>query len=254
MKYSLHFLNSNKKKIEILQELPDKGDKFPTILLVPGFGMDLHEYGFFDEASVVLVRNGFQTFRFSFEGTGKSQGNFTEMTVESQVQQLRDVINFITKDRFVDKSRVAIFAQSYGTVVTTISMPLPEIKTLAYTSAPHDPYTSLSKWFKRERGFDPVGESVINRSDGRKTRIGPKFWESLQKFNLISEIKKVTQPILLIHGSFDQRVPILEAEDLYLAVQGRKKLHIVEKADHAFTGRFRLPVLKLIAQWFLEEL
>ncbi len=248
MKYSLHFQDSNKKKIEVLQELPDKGDKFPTILLVPGFGMDLHEYGYFDEASQVFMRNGFQTFRFSFEGTGGSQGNFTDMTVESQVRELRYVINLI------DKGRIGLYAQSFGTVVTSVSFPLPEIKTIVFTSAPRDPYTSLSKWFKRERGFDPLGESVIVRSDRRKTRIGPKFWESLQKFNILQEIRKVTQPILLIHGSFDQRVPVIEAEDLYMATLCRKKLHIVEKADHAFTGRFRLPVLKLIAQWFLEEL
>ncbi len=77
MKYDLRIRDSFGNLLEVRQDLPDKGDSFPTILMVPGFGADLHETGLFDDISTALVKNGCQTIRFSFEGTGKSDGSLS---------------------------------------------------------------------------------------------------------------------------------------------------------------------------------
>lgn len=256
MKYNLKIRDSFGKQLEVLQTVPEKGDTFPTIVLVPGFGMDLHEYGYFDEAADLLFKNGFQTFRFSFEGTGKSEGDFVNTTLDTQVQQLKDMLEYVHQDRFTKSNPVGIFAQSFGTVVATAALPIPKnkVKTIVYTSAPFDPYTSLAKWFKRQRGFNPDGISIIERTDKRKTRVGPKFWESLNQHTVIEEIKQLTQPILFIHGSKDKRIPLWQAEDYFAAVTAKKRLHVVENADHAFTGKYRLPVLQLVTDWFNEKL
>lgn len=254
MKYDLRIRDSFGHLLEVLQELPDKGDKFPTIVMVPGFGMDLHEYGYFDEVSKELVRHGFQTFRFSFEGTGKSEGNFVEMTVDKQAKQIHDLLDYIKKDRFTNIRKIGVLAQSFGGVTVITAFPFKTPKSYLFTSVPAHPVDSLSKWFKRQRGFRPEGISEIERSDKRKSRVGPLFWKSLLKHNLLEEIKILKQPILFIHGGKDNRIKVWEAEEYFNAVSSRKKLHIIDRADHAFTGKYRPKVVELVVEWFNETL
>ncbi|MEK7166050.1 MAG: prolyl oligopeptidase family serine peptidase [Patescibacteria group bacterium] len=254
MQYKLKLRDSSGKSLELLQDLPEKGSVFPTVIMVPGFGMDLHEYGYFDYVSRILTRHGIQTFRFSFEGLGNSEGSYQETTIDSQAMQLHDVVNYVNKDRFTKKKRIGILAQSFGTSVVTVALPLPKIKTVIYTSAPIDPYTSISKWFKRQQGFFPEGISKIERSDKRKTKIGPEFWTSLANHDLKREITVLKQPILFIHGGNDIRIKPFEAHEYFSQVKSRKKFVLIERADHGFTNKFRLKVIDQITKWFSEEL
>lgn len=255
MKYNLTVKDSFGYDLEVLQELPQKGDIFPTVIMVPGFHMDLHEYGLFDEISDALVKNGFQTFRFSFEGSGKSEGNFVDMTIEKQAQQLKDILKYVLKDRFTDTEKVGVYAQSFGTSTVTAALPLPEIKVLLFSATLPDPATKFEKWFNKQRGFEPEGISEIQRSDKRKTRIGPAFWTSLKKRNFLEDILGLTQPILFVHGGNDDKIRYWDIEQYYNSVVSpRKKLQVIEKSDHAFTGKYRPILLKLIADWFNETL
>lgn len=254
MKYKLRVRDTYGHLLEAVQELPEKGSKFPTILMVPGFGMDLHEYGYFDELSQELVKLGFCTVRFSFEGSGNSEGKFEKMTIDSQAQQVKDLLMYVKKDRFTKKGRIGIYAQSFGGATVISSLPLTGVKSYLFTSTPAFPYDSLSRWFKRQRGFRPEGISEIERSDKRKTRIGPDFWRSLARHDLPQVLNRLTLPVLFVYGSRDDRVKVWEREAYYNAVKTRKKFQIVELADHAFTGRYRPKIIELITDWFTQTL
>lgn len=255
MDYKLKIKDSFGHQLEVLQELPQKGDKLPTVILVPGFGMDLHEYGLFDEVSDTLIKNGFQTFRFSFEGSGDSEGAFIETTIEKQVQQVKDIIDYVMHDRFTQKAQIGIFAQSFGTVAISQALPLPGIKTYLFTGTPPDPYTSMEKWFKRMHGYNPESISQIERFDKRKTKVGPDFWKTLAKVNMVKNLNHLEQPILFIHGGNDKRIRYWKVEEFFQSLQVKnKRLHVIEKADHTFTGVYRPVLLKLTADWFNETL
>ncbi|OGG09344.1 hypothetical protein A2699_06410 [Candidatus Gottesmanbacteria bacterium RIFCSPHIGHO2_01_FULL_43_15] len=254
MKYDLRVPIQSGNLLEVVQDVPEKGMRFPTVLLVPGFGMDLHESGYFDQASDILVRNGFQTFRFSFSGTGKSQGNFVDMTLTKQADELREVLKSIKTDRFTNPRKIGILAQSFGSVAAIAAQPLAGIKSYVFTSAPADPYQSLEKWFKRQRGYNPEGISEIERTDKRITRVGREFWQNLKQHDLSKQMQHIKEPIKLIYGGKDIRIKPWEFQDLYVHASGRKNLVVVEKSNHAFTGKARPVVLALIAEWFNETL
>lgn len=255
MKYEYFVRDSFGNNLEVLQELPDKGDVFPTVVMVSGFGADLHEYGLFDEISTLLVKNGFQTIRFCFEGTGKSDGEFVTMTMLKQAQQLKDILNeCVLKDRFADKSRIGLYAQSFGTATTVAALPLPMIRTFMFSSATADPQDSLGRLFRRQRGYNPEGISKRERSDNKIIKIGPEFWQDLRRHNLIGLIRKLSQPILFVHGTKDKKVKARESLLYFDAVKSRKKFQVIELADHAFTGRFRAAFLGVILDWFEETL
>ncbi|HCS78855.1 TPA: hypothetical protein DIV55_03860 [Patescibacteria group bacterium] len=254
MKYELKIPNSQGQQLEVLQELPDKGDQFPTVILVPGFGVDLHEYGYFDEITTLLLQNGFQTFRFSFSGTGKSQGNFEDMTIESQATEFKLIVDYVLRDRFTMPGHVGIFAQSFGASVVISALPITGISTFMFSGTQAFPGETLARHFKRQRGFNPEAVSKMERSDKTITRIDPQFWRSEKRHNLVGKIRQITEPVLFIHGSKDKKVKGAEALLLYNAVTSKKKFHLVENSNHSFTGRFRPKVLELIVEWFEETL
>lgn len=254
MKYPLFIKDTDGYKIEVLQEIPGKGDKFPTIIMVPGFGINLHERGLFDDLSSQFLRFGFGVIRFSFEGTGKSEGEFINMTLDKQAQQLKDIINYVKKDRFVIKNKIGIYAQSFGTSTVIASLPLTGIKTYLFTGAFAYPQISMSKAFKRNGEYNPEGISKRKRSDQSTVIIGPQFWQSLNQINLLEKVSLIDKPIKFIHAGFDRKVKPDEVTDLFNAITVEKYLEFIPKSDHAFSDNFRPMVLKLIADWFAERL
>ncbi len=254
MKYDLKIRDSFGNLLEVRQELPEKGWKFPTILMVPGFGADLHEYGYFDDVSDILVKNGYQTFRFSFEGCGKSEGNFIDMTIDKQAQQIHDMLDYIKKDRYTNIRKIGIFAQSFGGSTVVASLPFKSIKTFIFTGLLLDPANSLSKYFKRQKGYNPDGISQRERSDNRITKIGPQFWKNLAEHDFAEEIKQIDKSVFIINGSKDRIVKYWEAKDYFQVLNCEKRLEIINLADHGFTGKHRPIVLDLIKEWFLEKL
>ncbi len=252
MKYEFYRTDSKGYQLQVLQTIPGKGDRFPTVVMVPGFGMDLHENGYFDQMSSILVKNGYQTVRFSFSGTGTSGGHFRQTTVDRQAQELRDIISFAAHDRFTNTEHIALVAHGFGAISTIVSLLLPEIKTFVFTGTLVHPQDSLAKWYRRQRGFDPKGISEREGIENKKVAVEPEFWRSLSRHTLKGRIKSLDQSILFIHGGRDQRSKAFEAEELYEAVSVKKRFHMIEKADHAFTGDFRPVVFDLIVDWLSE--
>lgn len=255
MKYEFFVKDAKGRKLEVLQQIPDKGDVFPTVLLVPGFGVDLHEYGLYDDLATALIKNGFQTWRFSFAGTGRSEGNFAETTLEYQVEQLKDIIDAVSNDRFTDKTRIGFLGHAFGASVIIAGLPYDGIQSLLFMSPMAEPYDNIAKMYKRQRGFNPVSVSKMERPNKENTSIGPQFWKSLSHFNLVSQSKKATQPVLIIHGSKNFKVKGYEVEHYFRTISAPKKAHIIEKADHGFTGgSVRKKVSELTAEWFEKTL
>jgi pimeloyl-ACP methyl ester carboxylesterase len=254
MKYEVGVTDFAGCTLDVLQELPDKGDKLPTIVMVPGFGVDLHELGLYDDVARILVKNGFNIFRFSFEGTGESEGDFVSMTIESQARQVHDIMEYVKKDRFTDITRIGLLAYGFGASVTAAALPMPEITSLLFASAISHPEESFSKRFKRQRSYNPEGISEMERTNKEINRIGPAFWASVARHNLVGQMAKVTQPMLFIHGSKDRLAKGYGAQQFFDAVPGEKRFHIIELAGHSFSGKFRPVFLDLIADWFNETL
>ncbi|HUN81592.1 MAG TPA: alpha/beta fold hydrolase, partial [Phycisphaerae bacterium] len=61
-----------------------------------------------------LESAGIATIRFDFAGCGESEGRFEEITAQTQLDDLRTIIDFISKRREFDMSRVALVGSSFG--------------------------------------------------------------------------------------------------------------------------------------------
>lgn len=224
-------------------------NKYPTVILVHGFGVTKSEHGMFDNLAKNLAEKGFLVCRFDFSGRGESEGDYSETSLSKLKSDLSKILDFVKSQPEVDDSKIGIHAQSFGTA-TTISLE-PEIQCLVMTGSVSHPQKVISELFGD--GYHPEGISTKTKSDGTITRIKPQFWKDFENYNLLESIKKINCPILFIHGSKDDWVPISEMEAYFRNANEPKEKVIIEGADHGLEPH-RDEMYKIAVDWFKRYL
>ena len=70
-------------------------EKYPTVLLVHGFGVTKEEYGMFDNLAKNLSESGFLVYRFDFSGCGESEGDYSEIYVNIEDFKKMSGVDFV---------------------------------------------------------------------------------------------------------------------------------------------------------------
>jgi fermentation-respiration switch protein FrsA (DUF1100 family) len=88
------------------------------------------------------------------------------------------------------------------------------------------------------------------------SRINKGFYDDFKRYDLNEEAKKVTCPLLVIHGDLDELVPRHHAKVLYQTAGSQiKELKMIEGGDHAFTDLDKLNlVIRFSLDWFKQYL
>ncbi len=74
--------------------------------------------------------------------------------------------------------------------------------------------------------------------------------EDRLKYDLLSQVKNLTMPVLLIVGENDESIPIKHQKILYKSLPKEKELHIIKNADHVFSKQtYLIEIKKILANW-----
>ncbi|UCG95638.1 MAG: prolyl oligopeptidase family serine peptidase [archaeon] len=240
------FKNSKGEKIAGIFVSPDVKNP-PLVVIVHGFGGYTFEE-LFSKIAYPLVDEGFAIFSFMFPGYGPSEGKFSDITVENEVETLKDVYNFV-KTLDIDKERIGSISQSLGCYATLLSK-LP-FKCNVLIS----PATDLKTAFTREFGGYGILEELEKGNDvkldwGRI--IYSKFWENVKNHGFFQDFDKVQQPTFVIYGDKDWATTLPEIKKIYNLLPEPKKLEILEGAEHVFLteDKYAKRVVPLINDWF----
>nr|MBR4279646.1 alpha/beta fold hydrolase [Clostridia bacterium] len=89
----------------------------PLVVMCHGFGgqMDAFPGGWFQEWSDMLTAAGFATLRFDFNGHGRSEGRFRDMTVFSEIEDAAAFLQYAMQ--LPDVTSVSLLGHSQGGVV-----------------------------------------------------------------------------------------------------------------------------------------
>jgi len=96
--------------------LPKGKKKFPLVIICYGFD-GWKSKRIFVGLSRVLGENGIASFRFDFEGHGDSEGNFEDITVRREVEDLESAIEFVLKQKRINKNKIVFLGHSLGCAV-----------------------------------------------------------------------------------------------------------------------------------------
>lgn len=194
-----------------------------AVIMVAGFGVTGINKSLFVDNSHYLSKKGFNCFTFDFSGRGRSEGDYSKVSIETQMRDLQIVINFV-KEKYKD---YAIIAQSFGNS-STIALQH-DAKALILMGSFAKPKKDLSKIFTE---LDFKGYSKRISSQGEEFIIGPKYWSDFEKFDLKELISKLKIPVLFIHGEKDTNILESSARELFNSVSSTKRFVKIKDSSH----------------------
>ena len=190
-----------------------------------------------------LTPFGVAVLRFDFTGLGQSEGDFSETTFSSNVDDLVAAADFLRQN--YQAPRLLIGHSLGGAAVIMAAGAVPEIEAIATVAAPADPEHVTHLLVEDE------SEDQTFRIAGRPFRVKPQFVEDLREQNMkgcLSRLKK--ESLLFLHSPQDETVGIQNAAALYENAFHPKSFISLDGADHLLTNKADARYVgEVIASW-----
>lgn len=250
---------SNKKRIVGILHIPEGKPKFPGVLLCHGFtGTKSESHFIFTKLARNLVKNGIVVLRFDFIGSGDSEGNFEEMTLETEIADGEKAIEYLMKRKEVIKEKTGILGVSMGSVIATyLASKYKNVKSLclwsplAYSSIIRKKILTRKikeKLEKNGKAYIPGGGHYISK----------EFIQSTYKVKPLEFASSFYGKVMIIHSKDDQTLPLQHALAYFKKFHLNSsscKLLIFEKGNHTFITEFsEKTAIKETTNFFLHSL
>lgn len=211
--------------------------KVPMVIIFHGFTADRNESLFIHTTlSRLLCEKGIASVRFDFAGSGESDGNFTDMTLDTQVADGEAILNFVKTLDYVDCNKIALHGMSMGGATAAL---------LAGRRA--DDIAAVSLWSPATCAIDDArnkrikGVNISNiESDGKADiagiELGAGFYYNALDLDLYATAAKFDKNVNLVHGDMDSIVPICCSERFLDIYGSRATLTRVHGANHDYAS------------------
>lgn len=222
--------DSNGKDIYARAFVPDVEGRVPLVIFSHGLGANVeHE----EEVQKTLAKAGVAVFSFEFAGGSSSaapmsEGLTTEMSVLTEVQNLKDAIRIASGLEYVDTQKIYLMGSSQGGLVTALTAE--EVTNIAGLflfypafSLPDDIRSSFPKLDEVPETFNLLG-----------TKIGKKYITDIYDMDPYTNLDKLAMPVHIYHGKDDNIVP-LTASQKAMKRLGNARLTTLDDTGHALT-------------------
>lgn len=192
--------------------------------------------------ALAIAKMGYAAYCFDFCGgsdQSKSEGSTDDMTVFTEVEDLRAVVKTVKSQANVDPSQVFLLGSSQGGLVSA----------LLADECPDDfagmillyPAFNIPEMVKMFSGFGDWGDwgDFGNWGDfgafGGMMSMSEAYINSIKDFDVWSHIGKFFKPVSIIHGTADMIVPISNSEKA-VGLYSSATLNKIEGANHGFNA------------------
>lgn len=233
----------------------------PAVVMCHGFaGNKVGRHRIYVQLAQSLAKAGIASLRFDFRGSGDSEGEFADMTIEEEVSDAMQALDFLRKDRQVDSSRIGLLGNSFGGAIAVLAAHRDQnVRSLVLLAA----LFNCSAWKKRwelmlaNKADDVARREVMRIMEGHAP--GPGFVAGFFQLDLERQLADLQDiPILHIHSEKDERVGIDQAEQ-YRRCREHAKAETrwirLQQSDHDFgNSEERALLVQETAQWFSRTL
>jgi len=224
----------------------DASKKYPLILWIHGGPQGQFSYNFERIEPFLFAANGYVVLLVNPRGsTGYGENFCKAIFADWGNKDYEDVIagvDYLIDEGFIDERKLGVGGWSYGGILTNYVITKSNRFKAAISGASlgiiranfgHDQYV---KWYKYEFGMPWENKEL---------------WERLSPFN---QVENIITPTLWIGGAVDWNVPIMNSEQMYLAMKslGRETQLVVYPNEHHGIRRpsFQKDRLERYLGWF----
>jgi pimeloyl-ACP methyl ester carboxylesterase len=210
-------------------------------VLVHGAGADRNEDGLFNQVAVLLRDIGVSSLRFDLRGHGESEGQRQWVTLTSTLNDIAAATHILIPGE--DSPQVHLIASSFSGGATAYFAATRGAKSLILINPVLDykrQYLS-SKNYWNGTNIDGAGKRALDEEgwiDHRGVlRLSRQFLGELSWIDPVAVAADIQIPVLVFHGTNDQRVP-WEISETWMSRIRHGRLVLVPGADHeiAVTG------------------
>lgn len=212
----------------------EEGAKCPMVMILHGFTGNKNEK-LLKTFADALEAEGIASIRFDFNGHGESEGDFVNMTVLNEIEDAKKVYEHVKAFDWVKS--VSVTGHSQGGVVTSMlagELGAENVKAIVLFAPAavlrDDAIRGNVMGTTYDAGNPPESVSIFGRYN-----LGRDYMLTAQTLPIYETAEKFTGPACVIHGTGDRIVPYTYGER-YNKIYKDSELHLIDGADHGFTG------------------
>lgn len=246
-------------KLFTIVQKPDmkKGEKLPVVIICHGFGSNC-QTPLLTAIANDVVEQGMIAIRFDFNGCGKSEGLFRNMTVLNEIEDLKKVISWAQKQPFTKD--ISLVGHSQGGVVVSMTsgeLGASVIKCEALLAPAAVLRDDAIRGITRGASYDPSnikGDYVLlpGNSDVPGLELGKEYILTAMHLPIYETAENYTGPVLILHGTNDRIVPYTYSERYHEKLRN-VTLKLIPEEDHRFSNTYEESAL-MVADWLHSKL
>lgn len=245
------------KLYTIIQRPATSQNKVPLVIICHGFSGNCQS-PFMTDLSNSIVSQGMATLRFDFNGHGHSDGEFKNMTVLNEIDDLKDVITWAQKQPWVKDISLVGHSQG-GVVVSMVSGELGNkvVKAEVLLAAAAVLRDDALRGNTMGASYDPwnfKGDYIElpHSPEAGALLLGKNYVETATRLPIYETAAMYDGPALIVQGTHDTIVPYTYAERYNEKIHN-SELKLIPDENHIFSNTQKETSL-LVADWLHSKL
>ncbi len=223
----VRFRGSNGDELAAILDLPDEGKPIAYALFAHCFTCS-KDYKSVVNISKALVQKGIGVMRFDFTGLGESEGDFSETTFSSNVDDLVAAAAFMKSEH--DGPAILIGHSFGGAAVIQAAGKIESSRAVAVIATPYDP-SHVAELLQLEKRFEN-SDTIDVTISGRTFKLKRKFLDDLRHEAIKKPLADLRKPLIIFHSPADGVVGIDNAAKIFQAARHPKSFISLDGADH----------------------
>jgi dipeptidyl aminopeptidase/acylaminoacyl peptidase len=250
----VHFPAFDRRAISAVLYRPNQSGRLPVIIVIHG-GPESQFRPYFSTNGPVVsgLELGFAVIAPNVRGSTGYGKTFVALDNglkrEDAVKDIGALLDWIEAQPYLDKNRVVLYGASYGGYMVNASMVefTGRLRAAVSIVAISDFYSFLKNTSEYRRD--------LRRAEYGDER-DPKVAAFMKHIAPLAQAQRIAAPMLIVHGANDPRVPVSEAEQLFVALKltgNEPWLMIAKDEGHGFQKKDNIDRLDEAVELFLQQ-
>lgn len=218
-----------------------------VVVMLHGFtGNKTEHAGHFRNFARILEKNSIASLRVDFYGNGESDGEFSDFTYDTMLQDAFKMIEYAKNVKGFKRLVLLGFSMG-GALSATISSMIPnEINKMILWSPAGNIVEIIKNHFEKNEKLEN-GNAIFGSFEMSK-----EMYESVEKWHPYENLEKFENKVLIINGRKDLSVPYLNSAR-YSVCFKNSHLYLIDEAGHGYDERPQHQKLYQLSLDFLKN-